>query len=185
MKRVKYLPLIFLLSAITAFPATLDAQYQIRKSVFGNGGGVANGSDFQLKGTLGETIAGNRSESSLQLLSGFWNRLSGNITAIEPVENFQPKIFQLLQNFPNPFNPTTQIGFHLPRRAAVLIEIFDILGRRMDVAVRKNYPAGIHTISFNGEGLPSGVYFYRLTARENAIRGQQLFTQIRRMILLK
>jgi len=83
----------------------------------------------------------------------------------------------LFQNYPNPFNQTTVIRFDLPDAAMAKIEIFDILGRRVETLIDQVQPAGSHQITWNPEALASGVYFYRLQA------GNQ--SDIRRMMLIK
>ena len=93
-----------------------------------------------------------------------------------------PNEFCLLQNYPNPFNSTTIIGFHLPVAGWVKLEVFDISGR--NVGALREAPllngllrAGTHHFTFDGSGLPSGIYFYRLTA------GQQ--QAVGKMVLIK
>lgn len=85
--------------------------------------------------------------------------------------------FQLDANYPNPFNPTTTIRYQVPSDSRVTLKIFDVLGRRVATLVNGEEKAGIHTISFDGSRLSSGVYFYRLTS------GSHVFT--RKMVLLK
>ena len=64
--------------------------------------------------------------------------------------------------YPNPFNPTVQIRFVLPGRMAVRLEVFDLLGQRVDVVVNETLDAGSHAVRFNGADLASGVYIVRL-----------------------
>jgi hypothetical protein len=75
-----------------------------------------------------------------------------------------PVEFTLDQNYPNPFNPTTTIRFGLPESADVSLEIYTVLGQRVMTLVNENRSAGWHTVSFNGAGLSSGVYVYRIQA---------------------
>ena len=87
-----------------------------------------------------------------------------------------PAAFRMEQNYPNPFNPATEIQFSLPAlsgpdaRSAgsqlrgVRLAVYDILGHEVAVLVNERLAPGIHTVSFNPVGLPSGVYLYRLTA---------------------
>ncbi len=91
----------------------------------------------------------------------------------------QPGEFRLYQNYPNPFNPTTVIRFNLPQAAKVQLDVFDVGGRRVgvDLASTRVYSPGTHEITFDGSGLPSGVYIYRLTAGE--------FTASGKMVLMK
>jgi hypothetical protein len=76
----------------------------------------------------------------------------------------QPVDFTLDQNYPNPFNPTTSIRYRLPESADVRLEVYTVLGQRVMTLVNENRPAGWHTVSFNGAGLSSGVYVYRIQA---------------------
>lgn len=93
------------------------------------------------------------------------------------VEINSPTRFSLEQNFPNPFNPITQIKYSIKEAGLVQVKIFDILGKEIDKLVNENKEAGNYSIDFNATELPSGVYVYQLT-----IPG---FTQARKMILAK
>ncbi|MCK6620086.1 MAG: FG-GAP repeat protein [Calditrichaceae bacterium] len=90
---------------------------------------------------------------------------AGSISVgIEDKENKIPAGYQLFQNYPNPFNPTTTIRFSLPRREHVTLKIFDLLGRKVATPVEGNLEPGEYSVVFDGSGLSSGVYFYRLEA---------------------
>jgi hypothetical protein len=84
---------------------------------------------------------------------------------------------ELLQNYPNPFNPSTTIRYALPARSHVTLSVLNALGQSVATLVNENQEAGYHTAEFNGSGLASGVYFYRLQAGE--------FEKGRRLVLLK
>jgi hypothetical protein len=86
-------------------------------------------------------------------------------------------MFSLSNNYPNPFNPITKITFTLPQNSLIKLSIFNVLGEQVKVVLNKNLSAGKHTFAFNGSGLSSGVYFYKLTAGE--------FVSVKKMILLK
>ncbi|WP_083909842.1 T9SS type A sorting domain-containing protein [Gracilimonas tropica] len=89
-----------------------------------------------------------------------------------------PNQITLEQNYPNPFNPTTVIRYQLNSNQLVRLEVFDVTGRKVAVLVDgKQKSAGQHRVSFDGSGLSSGVYFYRLEA------GGQTLTQ--KMLLVK
>jgi len=75
-----------------------------------------------------------------------------------------PKTLQLLANYPNPFNPKTNISFSLPNLSIVLLEVYDILGQKITTLVDGPRLPGDHTVTFDATHLNSGIYIYRLTA---------------------
>jgi hypothetical protein len=77
-----------------------------------------------------------------------------------------PGNFRLFQNYPNPFNPSTTIRYALPGRAHVTLTIFNTLGQKVATPVNESQEAGYHDVRFDGSGVASGVYFYRLMAGE-------------------
>jgi hypothetical protein len=97
-------------------------------------------------------------------------------TNLEPDDD-PPGYFKLNQNYPNPFNPNTVISFQLAASSQVRLEVFDLMGRKVSTLVNSNLEAGLHEVTFNAEGLSSGIYLYRIQAKG--------FTQSRRMLLLK
>ncbi len=88
-----------------------------------------------------------------------------------------PAAYALLASVPNPFNPTTNIRFDLPEAAAVRLVLYDTMGRAVARLIDGAMPAGEHRVTFDGSGLPSGRYFYRLDAGS--------FTATRSMTLTK
>jgi hypothetical protein len=88
-----------------------------------------------------------------------------------------PLDFSLYQNFPNPFNPTTKIKYSIPKLSNVTIKVFDILGNEIETLVNEVKPTGTYEITWYAEGLPSGVYVYRLQAGE--------YADVKKMVLLK
>ena len=88
-----------------------------------------------------------------------------------------PKAFSLSQNFPNPFNPSTNLQFSLPLRSNVTLIIYDVIGREVTTLVNTELPAGIHTVEWNATKLSSGVYFYRLVTPKNVF--------VKKMTLIK
>lgn len=99
------------------------------------------------------------------------------------VDVINPDKYSLLQNFPNPFNPSTKISFNLPSESKVTLKVLNILGQEVTtLLLNKNLAAGFHEINFNGRELNSGVYFYKLEAA--GIDGSN-FSSIKKMILNK
>jgi hypothetical protein len=94
-----------------------------------------------------------------------------------------PAAFELDQNFPNPFNPVTTVRFGLPVDARVTIGVYNILGQEVATLVAgKDLPAGFGAAEFDGSGLPSGLYVYRLDA---LARGGVRFSSVGKMLLVK
>ncbi len=99
------------------------------------------------------------------------------LSAIKPGPPQMPRSVSLMQNYPDPFNPSTTIGFAVRNPGIVTLKVYDVLGRLITTLVNSWQTAGEHYVVFNGTRLASGVYFYTLFAngRENTMR----------MILLK
>ena len=87
-----------------------------------------------------------------------------NVTSIESPEGELPDAFALGQNYPNPFNPSTAIEYEIPTPQHVRLEVFDATGRSIGVLVDGVRPAGTHSVRFDADNLPSGLYVYRLQA---------------------
>ena len=75
-----------------------------------------------------------------------------------------PSEFLLLNNYPNPFNPSTTIEFGLATSCLVKIKIWNILGQIVAMPINKHYEAGTYKIIFNASNLVSGIYFYQIEA---------------------
>jgi len=88
-----------------------------------------------------------------------------------------PSQFFLDQNYPNPFNPVTELRFGLAEGGAVSLRVFDLLGREVVVLIHDSRPPGVYEVSFDGSGLPAGLYFYTMTTPEGTLS--------RKMMLLK
>ena len=72
--------------------------------------------------------------------------------------------YALGQNYPNPFNPTTVINYQIPNDGHVTLKVYDILGREVKALVNENKQVGSYSVTLDGSGLASGVYFYKLTS---------------------
>jgi hypothetical protein len=109
--------------------------------------------------------------------------LTVDITTVDNDDNAVQAIqSDLQQNYPNPFNPETTISFFVDKNSEVVIDIYDIKGRKVKSLVRENYSRGNHSVVWNGrneEGNPvaSGVYLYKMRSGS--------FSKSRKMILLK
>ncbi len=100
------------------------------------------------------------------------------ITSVKSDEETKlPSTYALFQNYPNPFNPTTVITYQLSAVSRVSLKVYDVLGREVRTLVDETQNPGVHEAEFSGNGLASGVYFYKLTAGP--------FTRVRKMLMLK
>jgi len=88
-----------------------------------------------------------------------------------------PREFSLSQNYPNPFNPQTRVKYALPRDSHVKIEIYDLLGRKVETLVDGDQEAGVHEVIWDANNAASGIYFYRMEADG--------FTSTNKMLLLR
>jgi alpha-galactosidase len=98
-------------------------------------------------------------------------------SAVSATPDAVPASFRLDDNYPNPFNPTTNISFALSKKSYVSLGIYDVMGREVSVVFSGMLPAGFYTRQWNADNFASGVYFYRLQADS--------FTQIKKLVLLK
>jgi hypothetical protein len=88
-----------------------------------------------------------------------------------------PGTYQLIQNFPNPFNPSTTIRYGIPGRSHVTLTVFNALGEKVATLADGEEEAGYHQARLDGGSLASGVYFYTLKAGT--------YSETKRLILLK
>jgi len=88
-----------------------------------------------------------------------------------------PTGYWLSQNYPNPFNPVTEISFNLPEVVDVKLEIYNVLGQRVTTLVNGLTEAGIHSVTWDGSDVASGIYLYHLQAGN--------FVETKKMVLLK
>jgi hypothetical protein len=104
-----------------------------------------------------------------------WSFHIFGLLAVEPDE--KPTTFALDQNYPNPFNPSTVIRYAVPSRSHVLLTIHNTIGELVATLVQGERETGYYEVRFEGKGLSSGVYFYRLQAGS--------FVQTKKLLLLQ
>ncbi len=148
------------------------------------GAGVnVNDSDHDYDGTNGRLVfqVGNVCIPRNQHLevNAYWVNTAAGVD-VDPDESMIPKKFALYDNFPNPFNPTTQIAVDLPEAASTKITVWNIMGQKVATLHSGDLSAGHHVVNFdgrdqNGKQLTSGMYFYRVKAgKYNAIKKMTL-----------
>ncbi len=111
--------------------------------------------------------------------SGVFERsLVQNPVGITAGNNTVPKEFALYPNYPNPFNPSTNIKFDLPKSSNVVMKVYNIMGQEVYTLVNENLNAGSYTVKFNASFLSSGAYFCRLVTDNG-------FAETRKLLLVK
>jgi hypothetical protein len=110
------------------------------------------------------------------------------VTGVTTTTTTIPKSYELSNNYPNPFNPSTTVSFGLPSQSHVMVKVYSILGQEVATLLDGVQEAGYHNAVWNGKNssgmqAASGVYLLRVIAQSTS--GNASFTQVRKMILLK
>lgn len=92
---------------------------------------------------------------------------NGTLISVSEKKTETIKDFTLFQNYPNPFNPVTVIRYNLAVSNFVVLKVYDALGKEASTLVNEKQNAGLHSVEFNGNNLPGGIYFYTLKASGN------------------
>ncbi|HRI47692.1 MAG TPA: T9SS type A sorting domain-containing protein [Ignavibacteriaceae bacterium] len=164
-------------SQINVFGEVVDV-----KQIYKDLGGLVTNTQFWTDefGLLMGIDNGSLSEQPYYVLKGCF--IDGvvygdtNLVDVED-ENYKELDFKLYQNYPNPFNPKTTIEYELKEFLLVSLKVYDVLGKEIATLVNEEKPSGRYSTNFNGKGLSSGIYYYKLTIGGN--------TQIKKMILLQ
>ena len=131
--------------------------------------------------TISLEISDTNSATSYYTTTAFSNNFPLNMTTgISNPNQSSDLTYNLAQNFPNPFNPSTLINYTIPKDGLVTIKVFNVLGREIGILVHGHKKRGNYTVEFDAndfKGLSSGVYYYRIEAGD--------FTESRKMLLVK
>ncbi len=179
-----WISLVLTVAILTA--GSLSAQapdYVILRDLFGGSSSdFAQNAQYFVKGTAGQVVVGEMSNTSYIVRSGGADDsvISDIKTDVEydlDRTDGLPENFRLDQNFPNPFNPTTSISFALPSRSDVTLRLFNVLGQKIATLVNGSLSGGEYVITLDGSNLASGVYFYRMRAGG--------FSEAKKLVVLK
>ncbi len=167
-------------SRVLHFRQTQDIVGQEFKFGIGGGdneGGFGNNHIENLDDSQPTSTLANQFGSIDPLFYNVWDYGCGCLATGVADQKGLPVRYTLSQNYPNPFNPATKIDYTLPSAGFVTLKIYNLLGQLVATPVSEKQTAGSHTLSFDASKLPSGIYFYRITAGS--------FVSTKKMTLIK
>jgi flagellar hook capping protein FlgD len=161
---------LLLICTLALAPRGATAQsggpFSLSWSAVGAGGATSTGASLSLNGSVASWSAGAASGGSFRLEGG-WSGTTSSVGVPDPSP--LPTAFAWLPAYPNPFTRRTAFGFAMPRGGHVLLEAFDLSGRRVRTFVNAELAPGRHHLEWDGTDdhgarLPSGIYFVHLDA---------------------
>lgn len=151
-------------------PVSIDSAKLVDLNFSSTSTGSSNieflGGESEISNSLGQIIVVEYINGSVQL-----------VTDVAEQGNQLPTEYQLSQNFPNPFNPSTMIKYSIPKEGMVTLKVFDMLGKEVATLVNKYQTPGNYSVNFNASNLPSGVYIYKIESNN--------FSAVKKLMLLK
>ncbi len=117
-----------------------------------------------------------------------------NLVSLKPISSEIPRGYNLYQNYPNPFNPSTKIKFDVPssnltpggaKGLYVKLIVYDILGREIKTLVNNRLSPGTYETQWDASDNPAGVYFYKITASDFSVSSGNIYSETKKMILIK
>jgi endo-1,4-beta-xylanase len=112
-----------------------------------------------------------------EALESAYEGLTDITTGVADGGNDMPREYALYQNYPNPFNPTTQIKYSIPEAGDISLKVYDLLGREVATLFEGHRGTGTYRAEFDGTGLPSGVYIYKLHT--------DTFSEVKKLLFLR
>jgi hypothetical protein len=106
-----------------------------------------------------------------------WRRPYSDAINVRKISEQVPVKYDLSQNFPNPFNPSTTVQYTVPTKGMVTLMVYDALGKVVATLVSEVHSPGTYAVEWNASGVPSGVYFYQIQTDQ--------YTDTKRMVLVK
>ncbi len=160
---------------IVAMAMVLFAQSQMSPSVTDNGGGIVQNSSHKLLSSIGQSVAGLRSDGTV-LEAGYVTAALELNAISEPIR--KPQETPIIGEFsPNPFNSATAVSVNMTRSGNISLKLFDISGRQV-YSWSEDKKAGIYKISFTAsEELPAGTYLYVINALDRQKTGKIAFVK--------
>jgi hypothetical protein len=159
----------------------LDAQtqYKVSSGVFGNRGVVLRGAGYMISGTLGQSATGEAAASAYRHGAGFWRTYAVLFTGVPNDPSVQtPVAYKLFQSYPNPFNPSSVIGYAVPEISEVTILVCDVRGKLVETLFKGISAPGFHEVVFRPDRFSSGMYFTVMSAR--SVGTNQTFCDVKK-----
>jgi hypothetical protein len=168
-------------------PRALSQNTYLHSSSFNAGFATAVSPIAAVRSVVGQSFVGTSFDASSVIESGFLadTLLRDIVLSVQTLPEELPARYALRQNYPNPFNPVTVIQYSLSGRSRVTLRVYNVLGEEIKLLVNdETQDAGFRQVQWDGSNLPSGVYFYRLTATP-AAENQTAFISTMKMMLIR
>ncbi len=175
MKPLNVILLILACFCFAFYPQNANGEYHISNSVIGNGGIVQTGAKHSIIGTVGQPVEGISTCISYNTCFGYWYIDNRGFVPILVDDISYPDSFRLLGNYPNPFNPSTNIQFELPEESHVRFDIYSISGQKVITLMDSQLGAGSHVVKWEPDGLSAGLYVYSLRTGNKSETGKMLY----------
>ncbi len=170
-------PCLPVLLFVLSLAAPIDAQTVLARGVVANGGGETSGPYHTSIGTAGQACIGVVSGPGTIHEVGFWYPFPSDPSGLTEEEDGLPTRFSLTIAQLNTPGHLVHIRYAVPERSFVAIKLFDVSGRQIRSLVDGELDPGHHEVQLTTRGLPSGIYFCRMTAEQ--------FTKTKRLALLR
>lgn len=168
-------------------PGARSQNISVHSSSFNSGYAVPASPITAVRSAVGQSFVGTSFQGNFTIESGFLadTLLRSVVVSVRNQPAVLPATYVLNQNYPNPFNPVTVIRYSLSGRSRVALAVYNMLGEEIKPLVDgETQDAGFKEVEWDGSNLPSGVYFYRLTAIPVA-GNQEAFISTMKMVLVR
>lgn len=158
------------------------SQYKIKGHLSEFSQDILGDKEILILSRVGQSITGKSGNTLLKVNSGIASVRDYLLRLEKPNNENEDELlvikeFKLYNNYPNPFNPSTNIKFEIPSDSYVTLKVYDILGNEIASLINEEKTTGAYEVNFNARNFSSGIYFYTITAGS--------FTDAKKMLLVK